>query len=126
MIPSGVKSLSFTVERCIYRAVIFWRCTLILQPLYPFQWYVTAVLSLLLILRIAERCNFDTIFIANGGIFENQGHIAAFPDGLRWLPMRKLLSRIKYFTIVGLVMWMEIITLLIGCFSMVLSLRCSK
>ena len=92
-----------------------------MQPLYPFQRNVSAVLSFLQILRIAERCNFD-IFIATRGILKNQGHIATFPDGLWWLPMRQLLSRIKDFTIV--LVWREII-ILIG-FSMVFSLRYPK
>ena len=92
-----------------------------MQPLYPFQRNVSAVLSFLQILRISERCNFD-IFIATRGILKNQGDIATFPEGLWWVPMRQLLSRIKYFTIV--LVWREII-ILIG-FSVVFSLRYPK
>ena len=92
-----------------------------MQPLYPIQGDVSAVLSFLQILRIAERCNFD-IFIATRGILKNKGHITTFPEGLWWLPMRQLLSRIKDFTIV--LVWREII-ILIG-FSMVFSLRYPK
>jgi hypothetical protein len=73
------------------------------------------------ILRIAERCNLD-IFIASGCILKDQGYIATFPVGLRWLPMRHLLSRIKHFTI-DLVR-REII-MLVG-FSVILSLRDPK
>jgi hypothetical protein len=73
------------------------------------------------ILGVAEWGNFD-IFIATRGILENQGHIATFTEGLWWLPMRQLLSRIKDFTIV--LVWREII-ILIG-FPMVFSLRYPK
>ena len=69
-----------------------------MQPLYLFQKNFSAVLSLLQIFGVMERYNFD-IFIAASGILENQEHIATFPEGLRWLPMRQLLSKIKYFTI---------------------------